>query len=102
MVIKERLRTLLGILFRLIPFPTETGLRVFNNPDENSPDRSECIGCGVCEDICPAGVYEMDDVQKKSVMKYRSKCTACTACVVQCPTGAISLITANKIKHCSR
>ena len=53
---------------------------------------SKCIGCGVCRDICPVGVYSMEHKQNKSVMDCPSKCTACTACIVQCPTGAISLV----------
>ncbi len=69
-----------------------TRIRLIRGLEEINLDRSVCIGCGVCEEVCPLGVYRMDDEQKKSVMKYPSKCTACTACVVQCPTGAISLV----------
>lgn len=31
------LKTIFELLFRLVPFPTKTGLRKFGNPDENSP-----------------------------------------------------------------
>lgn len=51
----------------------------------------KCIGCRMCWDICPVGVYNMDKEQKKSVMMHAAKCTACSACVVQCPTGALYL-----------
>jgi NAD-dependent dihydropyrimidine dehydrogenase PreA subunit len=55
-------------------------------------DASACIGCGVCQDICPVGAYRLDDQQRKSVMDCPSRCTACTACVMQCPTGAVSIV----------
>ena len=51
----------------------------------------DCSGCGICEDICPVGVYKMDKDNEISMMAHPSRCTACTACVVQCPTAAISL-----------
>ena len=55
-------------------------------------DSSKCIGCGVCQDICPMGVYSMDYQLNKSRMNCPSNCTACTGCIVQCPTGAITLV----------
>ena len=69
-----------------------TRIRLILGMESIDLDGSECIGCGVCRDICPVGVYSMDYQQKQSVMICPSKCTACTACIVQCPTGAISLI----------
>jgi Pyruvate/2-oxoacid:ferredoxin oxidoreductase delta subunit len=35
--IKEGFKTFLGLTFRLFPVRAETGLRIFGNPDENSP-----------------------------------------------------------------
>jgi len=37
MKIKDSIKMLAESLFRWVPFPVETGLRVFGNPDENSP-----------------------------------------------------------------
>lgn len=68
-----------------------TRIRLILGQVEIRLDRQKCIGCAVCEDLCPVGVYKMDDERKKSLMAHPSKCTACTACLVQCPTGAISL-----------
>ncbi len=35
--VKEGFKTLFGRTFRLLPLKAETGLRIFGNPDENSP-----------------------------------------------------------------
>ena len=69
-----------------------TRIRLILGKESINLDSSECIGCGICRDICPVGVYSMDHQLKKSVMNCPSKCTACTACIAQCPTGAISLV----------
>ncbi|RLC70725.1 MAG: hypothetical protein DRI26_06555 [Chloroflexi bacterium] len=37
MNVKDPFRTLAESLFRWVPYPVETGLRVFGSPDENSP-----------------------------------------------------------------
>jgi NAD-dependent dihydropyrimidine dehydrogenase PreA subunit len=73
-----------------------TRIRLILGQEQIRLDRPKCIGCGTCVDVCPIGVYAMDDGQKKSAMKYPSKCTACTACVMQCPTGAIFLVQGHK------
>jgi ferredoxin len=67
-----------------------TRIRLILGMERINLDGSECIGCGVCGDICPVGVYRMDHKQKKSVINCPSKCIVCTACIVQCPSGAIS------------
>jgi NAD-dependent dihydropyrimidine dehydrogenase PreA subunit len=54
-------------------------------------DGSKCIGCELCFDICPIGIFKINN-EKKSYRSDPGKCTACRACVVQCPTGAISMI----------
>lgn len=55
-------------------------------------DQSECIGCELCYDVCPKGIYDMDESQNVAIMvKPDSECVACRACVLQCPTDAISL-----------
>lgn len=54
-------------------------------------DDSKCVGCGLCFDICPMGLYSKDNDRKSNRLD-AGRCTACKACVTQCPTGAISLM----------
>lgn len=51
-------------------------------------DRSTCIGCRRCVEICPQAVWEMDE-KTRAVLARREDCTACRACLVQCESGAI-------------
>ena len=53
-----------------------------------SYDRDVCIGCRSCEEVCPRGVWGMDE-GKRAVLKREERCTACGGCLVQCESGAI-------------
>jgi NAD-dependent dihydropyrimidine dehydrogenase PreA subunit len=50
--------------------------------------RELCNGCRRCFDLCPQGVWEMDD-DKRAALARREDCTACRACLIQCMTEAI-------------
>jgi NAD-dependent dihydropyrimidine dehydrogenase PreA subunit len=52
-------------------------------------DRDLCQGCRRCCEICPQGVWEMDEA-KRAMLAHPDACTACRACLVQCASGAIS------------
>lgn len=54
-------------------------------------EQSKCTKCGMCYDICPKGVFEMVEENKKMLLKHPEKCVICEACVSQCPTGALTL-----------
>jgi len=51
-------------------------------------DRTRCIGCRNCTEVCPQGVWEMDE-EKRAVLARKESCTACRACIVQCKVEAI-------------
>jgi ferredoxin len=54
-------------------------------------DRMACLGCGACVDVCPKGVYKLqqEDGRTRSQIVAAEACVQCTACVKQCPEGAI-------------
>jgi NAD-dependent dihydropyrimidine dehydrogenase PreA subunit len=55
-------------------------------------DPEKCVGCGTCYDVCPMGVYAMDEERRKSMIVRGNECTACTACFKRCKTNALYLI----------
>jgi NAD-dependent dihydropyrimidine dehydrogenase PreA subunit len=54
-------------------------------------DRAACRGCRTCWDICPVGVFDGLDRDRKITFARRESCFACRACVMQCPHKALSL-----------
>lgn len=46
----------------------------------------KCVGCGLCEQICPCGAIAIKD---KRPTWTAQKCTQCLACLHRCPTRAI-------------
>ena len=62
--------------FRYLP-----GVSTLNlNPDD-------CVGCGMCELVCPHGVLHLDS--KKAMILDLDGCMECGACAANCPTEAI-------------
>jgi len=53
-------------------------------------DQEECIGCGLCADLCPE-VFQL--VDEKSVVIGPDKCDSCDieAAVDSCPVEAITM-----------
>ncbi len=51
-------------------------------------NRSKCISCGKCYNVCPGNLIDKDD-NDKAVMKYPKDCWGCTACLKECQVGAI-------------
>ncbi len=50
-------------------------------------DRERCIGCGMCVEVCPHGVFGIE--QGKAVLLDRDGCMECGACSRNCPTAAV-------------
>lgn len=54
-------------------------------------DQSKCTACGICYDVCPRGVFEMEKRERKIVtIEHPRLCEACEACVLQCPKDALA------------
>ncbi|RUM90778.1 electron transport complex protein RnfB [Balnearium lithotrophicum] len=52
-------------------------------------DNEKCIGCKICEEVCPHGVFVMSE--SKAVVMYPERCNGCGLCVENCPVDAITL-----------
>ncbi len=52
-------------------------------------DEELCIGCGICEQVCPHEVFEVDNGKAKVIA--RDSCMECSACARNCPVDALSV-----------
>jgi len=50
-------------------------------------DPKKCLGCGICETVCPAGAI----AARKTARVNAARCTGCGMCVNECPQRAITL-----------
>lgn len=52
-------------------------------------NRSLCIGCGRCLEVCPHQVFEL--TSKKAAIRELDTCMECGACALNCPVKAIAV-----------
>ena len=52
-------------------------------------DDETCIGCGMCQTVCPHGVFVVEDGKARIVD--RDACMECGACARNCPPAAIAV-----------
>ena len=50
-------------------------------------DPDNCVGCGVCHDVCPTGAIAVHDIARVD----QATCTGCGRCVAECPRAALRL-----------
>ena len=60
----------------------------FLNPPEISIKQNSCIGCGICEKICPVRMYKVID-KKSSIAHSLEECCLCGQCLAACPNESI-------------
>jgi len=65
------------------------GLFPLDEGGEVEMDADRCTGCGACVDVCPRGVYAMDEAASPARVARPERCVDCGSCVVQCPVGCI-------------
>lgn len=53
-------------------------------------DRDLCIGCKLCEKVCP--VYAISVVDRKAILQDDHKCRGCANCADRCPRYAIKMV----------
>lgn len=54
-------------------------------------DEEKCVGCGQCLEVCPNGVFEMDEASGKMKVVNPTNCVVlCDKCKAFCDHDAIS------------
>jgi len=48
-----------------------------------------CVGCGMCIEVCPHGVFALEN--KKAVILDKNRCMECGACAGNCAFGALNV-----------
>ena len=65
------------------------GLRYLKNVVSLALDPEKCTGCGMCIEVCPHNVLQMQsDVAR---IADRDACMECGACAMNCPFSAITV-----------
>jgi heterodisulfide reductase subunit A len=54
-------------------------------------DPEVCIGCGICETVCPQSAARLTGGEKPHAVVEINSCRGCGICVAECPSGAMTL-----------
>lgn len=52
-------------------------------------NEEECIGCGMCVNVCPRQIFLIND--DKAHLIDKDSCMECGACAKNCPTSALEV-----------
>ncbi len=50
-----------------------------------------CLGCGICIDVCPKGVFEIRPAANTVKIARPGECVNCGACIAQCPADCLEI-----------
>ncbi len=56
-----------------------------------SSDSAQCIGCGICESVCPQSAVKLSLGDSPHAIVDANSCRGCGICVAECPSGAMTL-----------
>lgn len=95
----ERFSTADGPGIRTVVFFKGCNLRCYwcHNPEGILPapelelDSTRCIGCRICEQVCPGGAHSWQDTH----LLDRGTCRLCFQCAASCPSGALKKVGMN-------
>ena len=65
------------------------GLKYIKNVATLKLDTDKCIGCGMCEIVCPHAVFILKN--NKAAINDIDMCMECGACSMNCPVSAITV-----------
>jgi len=60
-------------------------------------DENRCKGCGLCVNVCPVHILELDQTKVNAIGYHPShsfapeKCIACASCALMCPDVVITV-----------
>ena len=66
-----------------------SGLRYLKDVTTLHLIAEKCIGCGMCETVCPHRIFAIK--QRKATITDRDLCIECGACSRNCPVAAIEV-----------
>lgn len=64
-------------------------LRYLKNIVTLKYDQEKCVGCGLCAQVCPHGVFVIEN--KKAKLVDKDACIECGACQKNCAFNAIKV-----------
>jgi heterodisulfide reductase subunit A len=64
------------------------------SPLVSQVDAEKCIGCGLCEEVCPFGAILLEEVEGKGyrAQNISASCKGCGLCASSCPQEAIDML----------
>lgn len=65
------------------------GFRYLDDVATLQLDTEACVGCGMCEIVCPHAVFSVEE--GKARVRDRNACMECGACARNCPVSALSV-----------
>ena len=66
--------------------------RELNDEFRGNLEVKGCVGCRICQKVCPTGAISIDKILEKTVYKIdMKKCIFCGNCVYHCPKSAVRM-----------